>query len=398
MQKLSLRHVLFFLAGVSLAPAAGCFTGSDASGLPCMEDEQCGVGQTCNDDGYCDQTPDELCGNGILDEFRGEQCDEGAANAEGGACLPDCTLPDPCGNGLPDPDEECDEGDANADNAACKSDCTLQVCGDGFVGIGTELCDEGPDNVDLEALLADNQAEVINEERCTTACERLFYFNGGNDNNSMNKMGPPNPEGFTNAWTAAPVPLSMGNSVWWTGTPPHGAAGVAVMRTPEIDGEELPDDADEEIYLEFRHQWLYPNCTDSPPLFPASSNGDGGNVKLDNFEVGDPPPLEQFSNGDDLDYALEPLGDEGLCMSDPNPLSGQFGYVRQNMGANLPDNWSSASYRIDTKIDLDDGFGVVFEAGFDCNGDCLVDEPILTDKSGWFIDDIIVIGRLPAEG
>ncbi len=492
MQKFSLRHVLFFLAGAGLASAAGCFNGSDASGQPCERDEQCGVGQTCNVDGYCDQTPDgDLCGNGILDEFRGEECDDGAANAEDGACRPDCTLPSPCGNELLDAGEECDKGSANADNAACKSDCTDQVCGDGFVGPGEacdagvpggddqcsaacaliscgdgeldpgeecddgetgsescttlctmsvcgdgiintlagegcdigepgaesadcnvdcttascgdgllnvtsgELCDDADDNIELADLVLDNDADVINDVRCTTDCERLFYYNGGNDNNSMNKNGPPNPNMFMNEWTAAPVPLSMGNSVWWTGAPPDGTEGVAVMRTPSIRGDDPPNGADEQIYLQFRHQWLYPNCSELPPLYPATSNGDGGNVKLDNLEGGDPPQLENFVNGDDLNYTLEQLGDEGLCEDKQNPLANQFGYVRQNAGADLPENWSSALYRIDTKIDsLEDGFGLVFEAGFDCDGLCIAGLAA-EDKTGWFVDDIIVIGRSP---
>lgn len=50
-----------------------------------------------------------------------------------------------CGDNELNTGEECDDGDANDDNGACTSKCTINVCGDGLVYTGVEDCDEpGP--------------------------------------------------------------------------------------------------------------------------------------------------------------------------------------------------------------------------------------------------------------
>lgn len=48
-----------------------------------------------------------------------------------------------CGNGEVDEGEECDEGADNADNAACTASCQINTCGDGLVFEGVEECDMG---------------------------------------------------------------------------------------------------------------------------------------------------------------------------------------------------------------------------------------------------------------
>jgi cysteine-rich repeat protein len=48
-----------------------------------------------------------------------------------------------CGDGVVDAGEECDEGPANADDGACTSECKNAVCGDGLVHAGVEQCDDG---------------------------------------------------------------------------------------------------------------------------------------------------------------------------------------------------------------------------------------------------------------
>ena len=71
----------------------------------------------------CPSPADPVCGDGVVDEDLGEQCD------------------DPAGNGLL-PDQ-------------CRQDCTLPVCGDGVVDSG-EACDDGTD---------------FGGDGCTPACE-----------------------------------------------------------------------------------------------------------------------------------------------------------------------------------------------------------------------------------
>src|SRR5262245_48200209 len=48
-----------------------------------------------------------------------------------------------CGNGKVDKGEECDEGAANADTGACSVTCKRSRCGDGIVAKGVEACDDG---------------------------------------------------------------------------------------------------------------------------------------------------------------------------------------------------------------------------------------------------------------
>jgi uncharacterized delta-60 repeat protein len=126
-----------------------------------------------------------VCGDGVVDPD--EQCDEGEANAESAACLPDCTaaacgdgfvhdgvegcddandddedgctnacvLVETCGDAIVQPPEECDDGRDNADNAACKADCTAATCGDGITHTGVEECDD---------------ANADNNDPCTELC------------------------------------------------------------------------------------------------------------------------------------------------------------------------------------------------------------------------------------
>jgi hypothetical protein len=50
-----------------------------------------------------------------------------------------------CGDGVLqlDAGEECDDGEANADIGACTSDCKLARCGDKLLQAGVEVCDDG---------------------------------------------------------------------------------------------------------------------------------------------------------------------------------------------------------------------------------------------------------------
>ncbi len=95
------------------------------------------------------------CGDGFV-WADNEECDDGN-QTPGDSCTNECTLPT-CGDAIVQPQmgEECDEGAANANNAACKADCSTQKCGDGFVGPG-EACDDG--NTDPD-------------DGCTDRCQR----------------------------------------------------------------------------------------------------------------------------------------------------------------------------------------------------------------------------------
>lgn len=216
-RRISTPRCSFWLAALpQLVFGAGCpapdsaeisestTTGSDSSGTSSAPGSSEGSGGA--ESTGADSTtgaPAPVCGNGTIDE--GEECDDGEANAETAACLPDCTaaacgdglvhdgvedcddandvdddgctndcsLLEVCGDGVIQPPEECDEGDANAENGACMLDCTAAFCGDGVTHTGVEACDDGNDEnndpcTELCALptCGDGFHQTINGELC----------------------------------------------------------------------------------------------------------------------------------------------------------------------------------------------------------------------------------------
>jgi cysteine-rich repeat protein len=96
-------------------------------------------GTTTGPDTDTSPPPDPVCGDGVLDP--GEACDDGAANADDGACTLACAVAI-CGDMLVHAGvEDCDDGNA-ANDDLCVSGCKNAACGDGFVGPG-EGCDDG---------------------------------------------------------------------------------------------------------------------------------------------------------------------------------------------------------------------------------------------------------------
>lgn len=123
-------------------------------------DETCGDGvvdptEECDDgnlepgdgcDSGCRAEP--VCGDGLLQEQRGEECDDGNLEA-GDGCDPECSV-EFCGDGLVQPllDEECDDG-GMIDEDGCSALCLIEECGDGVVqaGLGEE-CDDADKDPD----------------------------------------------------------------------------------------------------------------------------------------------------------------------------------------------------------------------------------------------------------
>ncbi|MBN1655182.1 MAG: DUF4215 domain-containing protein [Deltaproteobacteria bacterium] len=95
------------------------------------------------------------CGDGVITV--GEECDDGALNADGvyGACTTECVYGPFCGDGRTDaPDEECDDGRDNTagyGSEGCTPGCKrAHFCGDGFLDSAEgEACDAGPSASDI---------------------------------------------------------------------------------------------------------------------------------------------------------------------------------------------------------------------------------------------------------
>jgi cysteine-rich repeat protein len=87
-----------------------------------------------------------ICGNGVIEPEKNEQCDDGNTN-DGDGCSSLCEL-EFCGNGVIDYPEQCDDG--NRDNFdGCSPNCQNQTCGNNIREDG-EQCDDGnTDNGDV---------------------------------------------------------------------------------------------------------------------------------------------------------------------------------------------------------------------------------------------------------
>ncbi len=93
-----------------------------------------------------------FCGDG---EVNGdEQCDNGrnttVTAGEPNGCAPGCVMPPACGDGFPAAGEDCDDGAANlplsyTPTQTCNTDCQINpYCGDGVINPeGNEQCDDG---------------------------------------------------------------------------------------------------------------------------------------------------------------------------------------------------------------------------------------------------------------
>lgn len=136
-----------------------------------------------------------LCGNGVIDEDVGEECDDmpGIDNPVDNLdyCLKDCRL-NVCGDGHlnqggdpddPDNFEECEDGNT-VDGDGCSSDCKLEElfeskCGDGLIDLNTgEECDDGNNIDDDECpndclLPTELEGKIIGIEGGGFGCNRL---------------------------------------------------------------------------------------------------------------------------------------------------------------------------------------------------------------------------------
>ncbi len=120
----------------------------DQDALPgSVEWEECDDGDDDDTNACTNSCRLPSCGDGVLHESAGEQCDDPEGNDDTVAdkCRTDCKLPR-CGDGVADTGEVCDDGN-DLDNDACLTGCAAEAaCGDGIVHVGVEECDDGERN------------------------------------------------------------------------------------------------------------------------------------------------------------------------------------------------------------------------------------------------------------
>lgn len=162
--------------------------------LPSCGDRVLDTGEECDEGGEsadCDANCTEaLCGDGVLNRARGEQCDNGIignSDAIADACRTTCQSAR-CGDAAVDTGEGCDDGNTN-DTDTCLTTCASPTCGDGVVQSGVEACDTGGGRSDgtpdacrmncVSAFCGDSVQDTSegcddgnreNNDACTNAC------------------------------------------------------------------------------------------------------------------------------------------------------------------------------------------------------------------------------------
>lgn len=148
---------------------------------------------SCGDDeAIIRHVPIDRCGDGIVENDRGEECDDGNRHNDDD-CTNDCLLPE-CGDGFRQDGEECDDGNLD-DNDSCLTTCKTAFCGDGVVQDGVETCDPGTDPGDRCGCTSDclspscgdgitscgeecDDGNDIDDDGCSTRCVKPYCGDG----------------------------------------------------------------------------------------------------------------------------------------------------------------------------------------------------------------------------
>ncbi|MFA6534142.1 MAG: DUF4215 domain-containing protein, partial [Patescibacteria group bacterium] len=134
-------------------PKPECSDGIDNDGNGLVDFDGWDQGAAYRDSG-CSSFVDESekggslswCGDGMIDFYLGETCDDGQnnSNTKADGCRTDC-VPAYCGDKVKDTEEECDDGnkkDGDGCSITCKIEPKRDTCGNSEVGEG-ETCDDG---------------------------------------------------------------------------------------------------------------------------------------------------------------------------------------------------------------------------------------------------------------
>ena len=321
--------------------SAGCFSGADANGLPCVQDDECGQGVSCVE-GFCGGPPPTTSAATGSSGPGGDTTTMGmpptGSSSESTGAGPGC------GNGLIDEGEDCDD---MGESATCNADCTPAVCGDGVPNASAgEECDEPGGDPFYAA--------------CTEFCQASLFWDELETDDKWER-GLPTIGGTTlgdeHLW-------QLDNNVWQTGVYAC-ESGAVDLTFDAVIALDAPEGMKPE--LRFRHRHLFDECN------KTGDGPDGGAVYViageDEFVL---PFDDTISESD------------ALCVVTPNPLATVSGFDRNTNGefeeatANL-ELWNTQSIKIR------------FRVGYDCMNcgyDCLGVNPVAPDGAGWQINRV----------
>jgi len=204
--------------GEGLCNAFGltCKESSDLPCVSCVNSIGAVIQPSCAKDG-CAVGGNDICGAQGL----------GCRASDTGACF-ECTnkqgtmvavaSPSTCGNGVLEPGEQCDDGARNADaiNALCRTNCRSAGCGDGIMDFPLEACDDGNvRNGDGCSMLCQPERSAPDTATLPGQVIELPFFQGNGSLNGSVSPGLP-----SDVAPLSPVPFS---------TPDTGPAAIAVM-------------------------------------------------------------------------------------------------------------------------------------------------------------------------
>ncbi|MCH9687732.1 MAG: hypothetical protein K0V04_40255 [Deltaproteobacteria bacterium] len=351
---------------VAAAVGTSCFNGSDAAGLPCRSDDDCGRGHSCIM---------ELCGGPMASvgstSVAGSTSSGGAGSSDGSSSSGGG--PAVCGNAVIEDGEDCDPGGA-VDTPLCDADCSLAVCGDTYVnGMANEGCDDGNDE---------------SVDGCTAQCMPTLFWDDMNEAPvTNNKWTGTIPEHISED-DAALFSLPSG---WQYGVPEPGAWGsgvyhfdsgtVRLVSAPIVfPAPPLPPGMRYELRFSHRRRFdgnqmdLIPGVCDEP------FSSDGGLVLL--LEDGQPPRTIGPAPGHP-----DVLSDPGSCfdnLADPaNPrfIPGAPQPVFAGLG---PPEF------IDEIVPITNVAGQTLQLAFEVSYDCSNCWQMPPPGAGWIIDDVVV--------
>lgn len=341
----------------TFAWGSACFTGEDALGLPCEQDDDCGRGQAC-EAGFCGGPPPttgatDTTTEGPTTSTTDPATDSGSDSGSSGST----GLPPGCGNGIVEDGEDCDDEGESAD---CNADCTPAMCGDGKLNVSAgEECDP----------------EGGFDFQCIEGCDAVLFYDDMSDALASEGEWGRSLPAVDGLMLAGDAQWVLDGEAWRTGeySCDPGAADLVsgfFALDPPPDGQH--------IELRFRHRYHFDPDPGLTPACNGVSARDGGVV----FVVvdGSDTKLAGIYPGQGLEAA-------GSCPDMDNPLGVGEAFARQS-----GPGFSEVVVSLET-FEAEGAQGQLrFRAGYDCANcghDCVGAEPP-PDEYGWWIDEIRV--------
>ncbi len=122
----------------------------------CTSDDECSDGDPCAGTTTCDVDSHKCSGPTLDDKTLCE-----TTTIEEGWCMKNVCVPTNCGDGVKEGSEQCDEGkDNGTPGSECSVNCRIVDCGNGVIE-GNEECDDG---------------NLVNMDSCDENCRAEIYF------------------------------------------------------------------------------------------------------------------------------------------------------------------------------------------------------------------------------